>query len=184
MPAFRLHRPVEDEWARARDLRERAIRDTPTAYLETIDEVRARTEAEWRQRIRAHGERSVQIVAVAGDGTWVGNGVVFLSDGPPPYAGGTGEGAPRANLVGVWVDPAWRADAGVLDALLDEAVHWVVERGLAELFLHVGEPNLRARRAYEKRGFRATGIVVEVPQQPGIAEIEMRNALAGSLSHG
>ena len=71
----------------------------------------------------------------------------------------------RANLVGVFVDPEWRGDAGVTDALLGEIPRWVRhEQGLDELYLHVGDANARARRYYEKRGFRATGVVDAIPR--------------------
>lgn len=172
-----LHRPAEDEWDRVRELRERAVLDTPIAYVETVDDVRARPEAEWRERIRAHGEHSEQVVAIAEDGTWVGSMVVFLSDGPPPYAGGTGRGARRANLVGVFVDPAWRGGAGVTDLLLDALIDWTRARGVGALHLHVAADNPRAVRAYAKRGFVPTGERVQVEGGRGVDEIEMVRAI-------
>jgi ribosomal protein S18 acetylase RimI-like enzyme len=173
MAGFRLHHPVEDEWELVRDLRERAVLDTPIAYLETVADVRARSEDQWRERIRGHGPHSVQLVAIADDGTWVASMVVFLSDGPPEYAGGSGAGEPRANLVGVFVDPAWRGGAGVADAMVAELARWTAGRGIPALHLHVAADNPRAARAYEKRGFAPTGIRVQVEGGRGGDEIEM-----------
>jgi GNAT superfamily N-acetyltransferase len=175
---FRLHRPTPDDWAASRDIRIRAVTDTPIAYLETLDEVLAVDETGWRERVAKNvHDGATQVVAVDGGGRWIGSAVCFLSDGEPGYLPDAQPGPTRANLVGVFVDPDWRGDAGVLDALLGEITRWVRTKQLSELYLHVGEPNGRARRSYEKRGFRTTGRVVEVPQQPGIGEIEMVLAL-------
>ena len=175
---FTLYQPVEDDWERARDLRLQMVLDTPIAFLETPEQVRAIDETEWRSRIaRSRSERNTRTVAVAPDGTWVGTMSCFITDGEPPYVVDPKPGGPRANLVGVFIDPGWRGDAGVADALLAEVVRWLGGQGLGELYLHVGEANARARRSYEKRGFVETGVVSAIPEQPGVREIEMVLAL-------
>jgi GNAT superfamily N-acetyltransferase len=177
---FALHQPVLGDWERVRELRLRMVLDTPIAFLETPEQVRAITEEEWRSRIaRSLSERNTRVVAVSSDGTWVGTMSCFISDGEPGYLTDPRPGPPRANLVGVFVDAAWRGDAGVADALLDAIIAWVHEQRIAELFLHVGDVNARARRYYEKRGFRPTGVVAEIPEQPGTGEIEMVLRLSG-----
>jgi len=176
---FTLYRPTEDDWAAIRDLRIRAVTDTPIAFLETVDDVQALDEQGWRERVAKNVHAgATQSVAVDSDGRWIGSAVCFVSLGEPGYLPDARPGPPRANLVGVFVDPEWRGDAGVLDALLVEISRWAhADKGLTELFLHVGEPNARARRSYEKRGFRPTGRVASVPQQPGVRELEMVVAL-------
>jgi GNAT superfamily N-acetyltransferase len=180
MAGFRLHRPVEDDWAALRDLRIRSVADAPYAFLETLDEVLAVDEEGWRARVRrgAHSEAR-QVVAVDDDGRWIGSAVVFISDGIPEYVLGRREDGRRANLVGVFVDPD-RRGAGVLDALLEDLSAWArEEKGIAALYLHVSEHNPRARRAYDKRGFLPTGMVDATAEQPGVAEIEMVLPLVG-----
>lgn len=172
---FTLHRPVEDNWREVRELRMRAIADTPIAFLETLETVTALRESDWRDRItrnRLHENR--QCVAIAADGRWVGSMIVFISDGPPPYLQRPQVGVPRANLVGVFVDPEWRGDNGVTDAILTELARWTLEdRGIDRLHLHVSEHNPRAQRAYEKRGFRTTGVIEKIPGDEVGLEIEM-----------
>ncbi|MGN6503201.1 MAG: GNAT family N-acetyltransferase [Pseudolysinimonas sp.] len=169
-----LVQPVEDDWALVRELRLRMVLDTPIAFLETAEQVRDVTEDEWRARVaRSRAPGSTRYDAVAPDGRRVGTMSCFLSDGEPPYLVDPRPGPPRANLVGVFVDPHWRGDAGVADILLAAVGAWVREQGLDRLYLHVGESNLRARRFYAKRGFRETGMVAAVPQQPGVDEVEM-----------
>ena len=100
--------------------------------------------------------------------------ICFISDGTPLYIENPRPGPRRANLVGVFVDPEWRGDAGVTDALLAEIARWAADdKGLGELYLHVNEENPRAVRSYEKRGFVRTGVVDAIPEQPGDREVEM-----------
>ncbi|HTL39857.1 MAG TPA: GNAT family N-acetyltransferase [Pseudolysinimonas sp.] len=177
---FSLIQPVEDDWELVRELRLRMVLDTPIAFLETADQVREATEEEWRSRVtRSLAPGSTRYIAVAPDGRWVGCMSAFLSDGEPPYVVDPQPGPTRANLVGVFVDPVWRGDAGVADALLVSVSTWVREQDLDRLYLHVGEANLRARRFYAKKGFQETGVVVAVPQQPGVGEVEMLLTLPG-----
>lgn len=171
---FRLYQPVEDDWELVRELRLRMVRDTPIAFLETPEQVLSIDEAEWRSRIaRSRGPRNTRCVALAPDGTWVGTMSAFVTDGEPGYVTDPQPGPPRANLVGVFVDAAWRGDAGVADALLGAVAEWVQNEGLDRLYLHVGDINERARRYYVKRGFRETGVVAAIPEQPGTGEVEM-----------
>lgn len=125
---FTLYRPVEDDWERIRDLRLRMVIDTPIAFLETPDQVRALDEGEWRARVtRSRSEGNIRVVAVGPDGTWVGTMSCFTSEGEPSYLTDPKPGARRANLVGVFVDASWRGAAGVADALLAAITEWVGE---------------------------------------------------------
>jgi GNAT superfamily N-acetyltransferase len=171
---FELYRPVEDDWERVRALRLQMVIDTPIAFLETPDQVRAIGEDEWRSRIaRSRSAGNTRVVAVAPDGRWIGSMSAFVSDGEPSYLIDPRPGSARANLVGVFIDPDWRGASGVADAVLAEIAAWARAEELRELFLHVGEANTRARRYYDKRGFRETGVVGAIPEQPGVPEIEM-----------
>ena len=172
---FTLHRPSEDDWQSIRDLRIRAVTDTPIAFLETLEAALAVDEEGWRKRARRNvAEDSTQVVAIDADGRWIGSMICFVSEGSPSYIAVPRPGPPRANLVGVFVDPDWRGAGGVTDALLEEIARWATDdKGLTELYLHVNEENPRALRAYEKRGFVRTGMVDAIPEQPGDREVEM-----------
>lgn len=163
-----LHRPVESDWEHVRDIRLRALRDTPVAFLESVDDALALPEEAWRERARRN-ENPDTLVVVARDAAagWVGTMTGVVSDDGPWYLEPRPSAAleRRAYLVAVWIDPAFRGrDAGVTDALLDEVARWARdERGLERLHLHVSDENPRARRYYERRGFTATGMVDRVP---------------------
>jgi GNAT superfamily N-acetyltransferase len=153
----RIRPPRPDEWLLAKELRLRALRDTPLAYLETLEHALALGDDDWRARVAPSDERH-QVVAIADDGTWIGSMTVLAAEDPP-------------TLVAVFVDPASRGD-GTAARLLDAVVDWTRARGFGRLRLQVGGFNARARAFYERRGFVATGEVETFPGHP-VDEHEM-----------
>jgi GNAT superfamily N-acetyltransferase len=143
-----------------RSVRLQALADSPDDFDSTLDLECRRTEAEWRDRIS------------------VGASFVFEddSDGPRGLAGGV----PHRDepgvvfLVAVWVHPTLRG-TGAADALVAAVLSWADAQGAAEVRLHVDERNGRARRFYERCGFRATGEKI-LRERDGFPEIEMRSA--------
>lgn len=154
---IRVRVPQPREWERWRALRLRALRDTPLAYLETLDEAEARHDEFWQARVAPSAVHH-PVVAVADDGEWVGQMVVLLERDPP-------------TLVGVFVDPRHRGD-GTARLLLDAIVARVRDAGASRLRLQVGEHNDRARAFYERMGFVVTGDVEDYPGHP-VREHEM-----------
>lgn len=128
-----LHRPVEAEWERWRDLRLRMLADTPHAFAETLAAARAHGEDEWRWRVRRSWQPgSLTVVAVAPDGRWVGTMGTFTDLRQGVF------------LVSVFVDPAHRG-GDVADRLMGEVVRWARSRpGADGMLLHVHEDNPRA----------------------------------------
>jgi RimJ/RimL family protein N-acetyltransferase len=176
MTAFELYQPVEDDWRAIRDIRLRALADEPAAFLERLVAAELLGDEEWRARARRSrlpGTR--QLVARVPDGRWVASMTIFTSQGPPTYLGEREGGEPRANLVGVWVDPDYRgAAAGVGDAVITTLCDWVRdELGLDRVYLHVGDWNTRARRFYERHGFQATGVTEKLPGDLSDFEYEL-----------
>jgi len=158
----------EADWREVRALRLEMLRDTPLAFLETLEHALAVDESAWRQRAR-RGETAGQTSVVAiEDGRWVGHMGGYIPDAS------TGP-----MLVGVYVAPDRRGDrAGVTRALLDEIERWASHHGTT-LRLEVHEDNPRARRFYEKLGFVLTGRTVRYPLAPGGLELEMIKRLDG-----
>ncbi len=87
-------------------------------------------------------------------------------------AGGYPDNPPE--LVSMWVAPAGRG-TGAASALIDAVAGWARDGGATELDLWVVEGNDRARRAYERAGFVATGAVQ--PVRPGEPRMESRMRL-------
>lgn len=138
-----------DDWTTHRDLRLDMLRDAPEAFWASLEEVRVRTEEQWRQEIR--GPR---IHLQARRGPEVLGGIAVLPQGYTPEH-------PIADdeiiLASLWVRPAVRG-TGASRALLDAAARLSLHLGRPTLLLEVDDGNGPARRLYERLGFRETGV--------------------------
>ncbi|MCC9067899.1 GNAT family N-acetyltransferase [Arthrobacter cryoconiti] len=160
---FSLRRTTPADWSEIRHLRLEMIRDTPTAYAETVEEALGADEAQWRKRgERGTARNGLEVVAIAENGSWVGTMGAFVpSPGTVPL------------LVGVYVAPAFRGpQVGVADALLASMEEWARAQS-NQLTLHVHEDNVRARKYYERRGFTMTGQTFAYKVDPAKRELEM-----------
>ncbi|MET0715389.1 MAG: GNAT family N-acetyltransferase [Mycetocola sp.] len=168
MTAVTIISPTESDWERVRDLRLEMLRDTPIAFMETIEAAEANSEEVWRMRAnRGTTPGSVQYVAVDASGRWVGTMSGFLDK--------LEVGGPL--LVGVFVAPTARGrDAGVADALLDAVEEWARAQG-DTLTLHVHEDNDRAIAFYRRRGYDLTGRTIPYNLDPSRNELEMRRTI-------
>ncbi len=143
-----------------RGLRVQALSDSPDAFDSTLERELARTPQEWRR--------------------WLTHGATFLLDrpgGPMGIAAGVPHDTEPAAvfLMSMWVHPALRG-TGAADELVAAVLSWARAEGIAEVWLHVGSRNERARRLYERNGSRATGRKL-VRERDGIVEVEMRLAV-------
>lgn len=134
------------EWARWRDIRLAALRESPEAFGSVFEEESALPDARWQERAAAAAagdERALFIAEQGGD--WVG-----CAGGFRDSAGAT------PALISMWVAP--RARRHGLARLLVEAVRdWAAETGAGALTLHVVSTQQPARAAYEGFGFAYTG---------------------------
>lgn len=162
---FTIRPTSANDWENVRALRLEMLRDTPIAFGETVQDALGHGEAEWRVRA-ARGQRpqSISLVAIAGDGRWIGGMGAYLK-------------GRRPLLVGVYVAPSHRGRmAGVTDALLAGILSWTAQHGDV-LWLEVHEDNQRAIKAYERRGFQRTGATRPYELDPSRCEIEMSRRL-------
>ena len=155
-----VRRITVEDWEQVRALRLEALADTPIAYLETVEDARAKDDASLRARAArgAPGGDSFQVLALAGERP-VGTSVSFTSD-------------ERAWLAAVYVSPAFRR-TGLLARLVEPCAAWARDQGRDELLLEVHEDNPRARAAYARLGFVETGRSRPYPLDPSGLELEM-----------
>jgi len=124
-----------------RAVRLAALADAPDDFDATLAEQRPWSTARWRRWIT---ERATFILERRGEGRG-------LAVGEPH------RGAARSAFLGaMWVHPALRG-TGAADGLATAVVGWARAEGFGALCLHVESSNERARRFYERHGFRATG---------------------------
>ncbi|MBS1907142.1 MAG: GNAT family N-acetyltransferase [Actinobacteria bacterium] len=153
---FAVRRIRSDEWARARELRLRALQDpvAALAFLDTFENASAQPDAFWQHRTAdaAEGGPNAQFVAIADDGEWFGSATVLPSRLEVPES--------TALVVGVYVAEGHRG-AGAIETLFDECATWSAEQGAYGITLEVHVDNHRAQAAYERCGFTRTGQVTE-----------------------
>ena|SRR5690348_14873729 len=134
---------LADEWPLYRELRLRALRDSPDAYGSILDLEAALTDGEWTERLArgVHSETELPLIAEC-EGAPCGLAWVRLDDGA----------AETAHLYQMWVSAEHRR-RGVARALVDAAAAWARVMGALRLDLDVTSNNEAAIRLYEGAGF-------------------------------
>jgi lincosamide nucleotidyltransferase A/C/D/E len=144
----------EDE---LRELRIRALRDSPERFGSTVAREQARTTEDW-QRWFSPGATFL-FESEAGDA--VGLVAVMRPDEEPTLA----------QLISMWVAPEARG-LGVGDALVQAMLGFAADSGASVGRVHVYDSNDRAIRLYERNGFVGTGARTE-PDALGRVEAEL-----------
>jgi GNAT superfamily N-acetyltransferase len=153
---FNVRRAVIGDEPVLRALRLQALSDSPRAFSSTYKRELARTTEDWRR--------------------WLAPGVTFILE-----AGGEPRGIVAGShdqhdfsvvhLLAMWVHSDVRG-TGAADLLVSSVKAWAVQVGATQVRLNVVESNCRARRCYERAGFRATGRQ-GVIERTGDVEMEM-----------
>ncbi|WP_040157526.1 GNAT family N-acetyltransferase [Mobilicoccus massiliensis] len=131
----------EDEWEQYRDMRLRALRESPDAFVADIETEEAYDEQLWRDRMN----RSDRLV-VTRDSTPVGIASVRMKDDLFDNA---------AELFSLWVDPKLRGE-GVAARLVVVAGEVAEKKGASQLVYWVGTDNVPAVAFASSYGFRPT----------------------------
>ncbi len=148
------------EWREWRELRLRALADSPDAFGETIADTQAYDEAAWKTHVAARPNK-LRLFALR-DGRPVGMCVIVIAKA---RGGGERFGDWRkANLFAMWVAPEARG-AGAGKALVSAGLRWARSHAALEVTLRVSDSQQAARRLYERCGFGDTG--ERSPIRPG-----------------
>jgi ribosomal protein S18 acetylase RimI-like enzyme len=142
------------EWKRYRDLRLRALLDTPDAFASTHAEQASLDDDYWRGR--------------AGDE----ESAIFVTADFSAMAIGFLRAPGKAGLVSMWVAPESRG-RGLGSGLVERVVSWAEDIGADEVTLWANEQNAAALGLYERAGFAATGERKPLASTPGASEIEL-----------
>lgn len=135
---------TEDDWQDYRSVRLEALRESPEAFVATLEEEEAYDEARWRDRMN----RSERLIAEV-DGRAVG----VVSIGRAREEGADAEHV--GELFGLWVSPDYRAK-GVATRLLEEGGAEARRHGSTHLIYWVGTENGPAVAFASGMGFRPT----------------------------
>ena len=158
-----VRRAVPGDEPILRAVRLQALSDSPDAFGSTYDREIARTDADWQR--------------------WMSPGVTFIlldDGGPKGIIAGMRDQTDAAvvHLMSMWVDAALRG-SGAADTLVASLVSWADRAGATVMRLAVIHDNHRARRFYERLGFRPNGRQTVRPRD-GAIEVEMERAVASA----
>ena len=144
-----IRQATAEDWELLRDVRLRALADSPDAFLETVERASTFPESQWRSR----AEPTVTQACFLRDD---GSGMVscFVADDPKTVF-----------LVAMWVAAAQRG-TGVARELVERVVAWAREHRAARVALSVEPGNDRAAGLYEKCDFVETTDPPPFPYEP------------------
>jgi GNAT superfamily N-acetyltransferase len=151
---------AQGEWHTYKDLRLRALADSPDAFGSTLASEQDRTDAEWAGRLAQNDDVAWNLPLMA------------VVDGEPAgLAWGRIEpSAPAvANLYQMWVAPEYRR-LGAGQMLLEAVIAWATAKTAAYLDLDVTFRDSPAMRLYTRLGFRPAGPLK--PLRPGSQMLE------------
>lgn len=156
-----------DEWTTYRDLRLRALLDSPDAFGSTYEAEATRSDAMWSARIAtatSSGKDRVLFAFNRDDAC----GLIWckLSSDEPAVA----------HLFQMWVDPASRG-MGAGRALLKEAISWAESVGVKRVFLGVTAGDTPAMRLYAAHSFRPDGALEPLREHSNLMVQPMSLAL-------
>lgn len=129
-----------DDWETLRDVRLRALKDSPAAYISTYEEVASWSDERWRRSFA----KAVWVVIRSGRRTVGVAGSLRDAKGP----------ASERYIESVWVEPGYRR-AGVLREIVRYLAE--LEPDVEDWLLWVLDGNTEARAVYERLGFAPTG---------------------------
>jgi ribosomal protein S18 acetylase RimI-like enzyme len=152
------------EWRAYRDLRLRALADSPDAFGSTVESERQRPDAHWAERLAtgAASEWNVPLVAEQG-GEFAG--LVWGTIDPA---------APEtAHVIQMWTAPEARG-LGCGAMLLDAVVRWARGANARHVLLNVTCGDTPALRLYTRAGFIPAGDPVPLRRGSAILAQPMR----------
>jgi GNAT superfamily N-acetyltransferase len=150
-----------DDWPIAREVRLRALKDSPSAYIADYEDEVTVGEDGWRERFNR-----MRWVVARDESRIIGLASSVRVAGRPAY---------ERHIESVWVDPRYRR-TGVLRAVLAELA--AVEPDVTEWRVWVLDTNTVAREVYDRLGFCATGERQPLTDGSGRLEIRLRYGLS------
>jgi GNAT superfamily N-acetyltransferase len=144
----------QSDWETLRDIRLRALADSPTSFCASLAIESAFEEAKWRSRL---GSDAAWFVGFD-DALSVGLATGALRDA-------------QAFMGSVWVHPDHRA-TGLADQLVAKVIGWAKSTGCPTLLFHVTHVNDRAKAFYVRHGAYQTGQSEQLADFPDVINEE------------
>jgi len=153
------------DWEAVRATRLSALADAPYAFASTLAREAAFDSHVWRRIVE--------------EGDWF---LAWLCGQPVGIAAGLAEDdlPAEGHLIAMWVAAAHRGSTAATQ-LVEAVCDWAQGEGARAVTLWVADGNPRARRFYERLGFRSTGRRQPLPSAPEVGEEQLRRELGVSV---
>jgi len=150
-----------------KDVRLRALQDSPTAFSSTYAEESLLTDTDWVKRAAQwNSEKSIGYLAMdARISCGIASGLLDQVD------------ATRAHLLSMWVAPTHRRQ-GVGRTLVEAIVTWARTQNLRTLLLLVTSNNEGAIKFYRQLGFTLTGRTEPYANDLALLNYEMSQSIS------
>lgn len=156
---------AEDDWPVLREIRLRALADSPDAFTSDHNLEFGQGERQWRERVRS------EIWLLAFDGPAAAEPVGVIAANRVPASSSA-----DPFLSSLWVDPGYRRQ-GIARSLIQAAVDRVAASGARAVLLWVLDGNDAAHLFYAAVGFVSTGDCQEVNWPEKGLERKLRKSL-------
>ena len=144
---MRIRKLESHEIALHRELRLRALRESPESFRDTAEQVERQPSSYWTDLTRSVTEPDRHIMFLAYEGDAVVGSIYGLRDR---------ERRDSARIGGTWVAPSHRR-RGVGRELVEAVISWAREQGFSHLALWAPSANPAALELYRQAGFKDTG---------------------------
>ena len=147
MSAARVRRLAADEWREYRNLRLRALAESPDAFGSVYAAEAGQADSHWSARVASGAESASDLPLVAESGGELVGLLWARSDASEPDV---------VHLYQMWVAPSARG-GGVGRRLVETAIAWATGRHARIVLLRVTCGDTPAARLYARLGFVASG---------------------------
>jgi ribosomal protein S18 acetylase RimI-like enzyme len=150
-----------------KDVRLRALCETPTAFSSTYAKESRLNDADWVARATQwNSERSTTYLALDKDGVCgIASGMVDQTE------------ASRAHLLSMWVAPAHRR-LGIGRMLVEAVLAWALTKNVRTMQLLVTSNNEGAIEFYQRLGFTLTGYTEPYANDRALSNYEMIRSIS------
>jgi ribosomal protein S18 acetylase RimI-like enzyme len=150
-----------------KNVRLRALQDTPSAFSSTYAKESELTDADWVKRaVQWASGQSVGYLAIdAGSACGIASGMIDQDD------------AAWAHLYSMWVAPDHRR-SGIGRMLVDSVLAWARTKNVRTIQLLVTSNNDDAIKFYQHLGFTLTGYIEPYANDPALSNYEMSRPIS------
>jgi GNAT superfamily N-acetyltransferase len=152
---------IETDWGMLRELRLRALEDSPDSFGPTVTSALAQPESYWRAWALGRPARLQAWIA-------------YHNAEPSGLVSASVDDGGGGHFGALWVAPEARR-GGIGEALVETACAWLETLGCPTIELHVTDGN-SAERLYESLGFARTGARHALRQGSPLFEVTMARA--------